>query len=459
MRNLTRRLQAGLTCLSLLLISCNPPLNPPAAWNAGKLVVIVPEATQGAEAEFERELVRLLANDLHTQLDLLPLPQENIQSALEAHKAHWAAASLRSEPSTDSFHFGPTYQTVREQIVCNSDNPQPKTFASLSAKNLAVIADSAQEVALREAQKNFPILQWQARHKLTPDRLLSQVSENKINCAAVNERQLADARNYHTNLIAVMDIAPPSKLAWGFPTDVDPTLLAQVEKFFIRIRKNGTLNRLLDRYYGHNNQLTKIDAAAFVSAISNVLPHYRPMFEEAATITGEDWRLLAALAYQESLWDPFATSYTNVRGMMMLTEETADRMKLGNRLDARENIIAGAKYLALLKEQMPQRIQEPDRTWLALAGYNQGYGHLEDARILTSRAKQNPDSWSDVKGWMMRLNQQEIYETLKHGYARGGEAATLVENIRNYHDMLKRLVPEQTTSSYALTKPLRGLLH
>jgi len=139
-------------------------------------------------------------------------------------------------------------------------------------------------------------------------------------------------------------------------------------------------------------------------------------------------------------------------------------MKLNNRLDASENILAGAKYLMLLKEQLPERIPEPDRTWLALAAYNQGYGHLEDARILTRRAGLDPDSWSDVKKWMPRLNQPGYYETLKRGYARGGEAVILVENIRNYYDMLKRLEPEhesftsEMTTTFELLEPLQRLL-
>jgi membrane-bound lytic murein transglycosylase F len=459
MRNSIRCLPLWFACFSVLLAGCNPTPPPLTSWKTGKLIVIVPESAQGAEAEFERELTHLLADALHTQLELQPMSPENILSALQAHKAHLAAASLRSEANAQSIHFGPTYQIVREQIVCNANKPLPKSLADLSINNLAVMAGSAQEVALKEAQKNSPTMQWLGRQKLTAEALLTEVSEGKLDCAAVNERQLADASNYHTNLTAVFDIAPPSKLAWGFPSDADPELLKQVDKFFAKIRKDGTLNRLLDRYYGHNNRLTKIDAAALITAANNVLPHYREMFEEAASVSGEDWHLLAALAYQESQWDPFATSYTNVRGMMMLTEETADRMQLSNRLDARENIIAGAKYLSVIKESIPDRIQEPDRTWLALAAYNQGLGHLEDARILTSRAKQNPDSWADVKKWMAQLNQPEVYDTVKHGYARGGEAVILVENIRNYHDMLKRIEPEETTISYKLTKPLRGLLH
>jgi membrane-bound lytic murein transglycosylase F len=292
---------------------------------------------------------------------------------------------------------------------------------------------------------------------------LDEVGEGSLDCVAANELQFADARNYHSNLVDEIDIVQPSDLAWAFPGNVDSELMKQAQIFFTTIQQDGTLHRLLDRYYGHNSRLDKMDAAAFVTRINTVLPRYRRIFNEAATLTGIDWRLLAALSYQESQWDPLATSYTNVRGMMMLTGDTADRMKVRNRLDARESILAGSKYLQLLKDQLPSRIAEPDRTWLALAAYNQGFSHLNDARILTKRAKLNPDSWSDVKRWMPLLNRPKYYMTLNHGYARGGEAVILVESIRSYYDMLKRLEPEEKTTtqdevSYRLTSPMLRLL-
>lgn len=429
--------------LSLLPVACGQQL---PAWNLGRLIVIVPEIAHGAEAEFERELAKLFASRLNVVLETIPMSQDKVSSALHKHKAHLAAASLRSG-SVVALRFGPSYQSVRELVVCNRNNNPPAKFADLVGKKLVVVAGSAQEAALREAQGKLPALQWQARQKTTSQDLLAEVAEDGVDCAAANELQLADARNYHPNLAVALVIAQPSKHAWGFADDTDPDLIKHVEVFFADIQQDGTLRRLLDRYYGHSERLGTMDAATFISRHNTVLPHYRHFFDEAATLTGEDWQLLAALAYQESQWDPLATSSTNVRGMMMLTEDTADRMKVKNRLDARESIFAGAKYLALLKEQMPEHIPEPDRTWLALAAYNQGSGHLEDARILTKRAGLNPDSWADVKKRMPLLNRPGYYETLKHGYARGGEAVILVENIRSYRDMLRRLESRKTSST------------
>jgi membrane-bound lytic murein transglycosylase F len=158
-------------------------------------------------------------------------------------------------------------------------------------------------------------------------------------------------------------------------------------------------------------------------------------------VSGVDWRLIAAIGYQESHWDAKATSPTGVRGLMMLTEETADRLQIKDRLDARESILGGARYFALLKEALPPRLGEPDRSFLALAAYNIGLGHLEDARILAQKANLNPDKWQDVRQVIAKLADPESFQSLKHGYARGGEAMQLVDNIRNYYDILTRMEP------------------
>jgi len=157
---------------------------------------------------------------------------------------------------------------------------------------------------------------------------------------------------------------------------------------------------------------------------------------EAAEQTGIDWRLLAAIGYQESHWNPRARSPTGVRGIMMLTQSTMRHLGLKNRLDPRQSIIGGARYIAMMKRRIPDRIPEPDRTWMALAAYNVGFGHLEDARILAQRDGANPDKWVDVKKYLPRLSRRKWYRRTKHGYARGGEPVRYVENIRSYYDIL-----------------------
>ena len=156
---------ALLICSILLLTACGRQL---PAWHSGKLVVVVPEVEQGAEAEFERELAQLFAGQLHAALETVPLPQDKISAALTGHRAHLAAASLRSEFNNTALQFGSSYQSVSELVVCNRDNSLPETLVDLEGKGLAVVAGSAQEVALREAHVTLPALQWQARPNPTP---------------------------------------------------------------------------------------------------------------------------------------------------------------------------------------------------------------------------------------------------------------------------------------------------
>jgi membrane-bound lytic murein transglycosylase F len=413
---------------------------PAPDWHKGELYVALPPAGMDADAAFELELATLFAERLHLTVKPVTLDYEQITPALTAHKVHMAAAGMRgNSPST--LRFSSTYQTLDELVLCK-DKP-PRRLDDLPSRTIAVIAESAQENALRAVAERVPDLHWETRRNQTVSALLQEVAEGKLDCAVANEEQVALARNFYTQLGDEFDLNSPSYLAWAFPPDVDSALTDAAKDFFREIKKDRTLARLIDHHYGHNERLEPVDAVAFVGKTRTVLPHFKRWFEEASALTGIEWQLLAALAYQESHWDPHATSYTNVRGMMMLTEDTADRMNVDDRLDPHASIIAGAKYLQLLKDALPDRIDDKERTWLALAAYNQGMGHLEDARILAVKAGLNPDVWSDVRKVMPLLAKPEYFEQSKHGQARGGEAVILVETVRLYHDMLNRIAPEE----------------
>ncbi|MBW8078581.1 MAG: membrane-bound lytic murein transglycosylase MltF [Gallionella sp.] len=421
-------------------------------WQGGELVVLEDTLQPGADSQFNHELAKLFAGYLHAKLTAIPVDVAHAPDMLAQHRAHLAAMGFRSNTATPRLIYAPSYQTVAEQLVFNNAQDAPAGIADILDLKVAVVAGSAQEKLLEEIKLKQPSLHWESRSKVSVDDLLDEVAGGTLDVTFANRQQFGLARNFHENLgMATFAVAAPSQLAWAFAPDSDAKLRDQATRFFAEIRKDGRLHDLVDRFYGFNERLAPLDAAAFVVQINSTLPRYRALFAEAAHWSGLDWELIAALAYQESHWNPLATSFTSVRGMMMLTEDTADQMHVDNRLDARQSTLAGARYLATIRDQLPLRIAEPDRTWMALAAYNQGNGHLEDARVLTQRMGMDADRWVDVKKWMPKLTQPEYFEQLPHGYARGGEAVILVENIRMYYDMLKRAESGNSSTGLSAT--------
>jgi len=391
---------------------------------------------------FEYDLATLFAKELGVTLNFKVVSSyTTLLQLLNANRAHIAAAGLSPSPQLrQQFAFGPSYKTIQYQLIYRTKESRPKNSALLGDRKMAVIAETPAHDIARDLTGNNPTLALEVLpHEATADDLLTALDAKRADVALIDANAFAISRRLHPDLSSAFNVGRESKVAWAFSNAADYDLQQSSVRFFEKIRANGVLNRLIDRYYGHVNRIQPIDTVAMFENIRKELPKFRDHFHEAQRLTGIDWRIIAAVGYQESHWDPLATSPTGVRGLMMLTEDTADRMKVKNRLDARESIIGGAQYIALLRDTVPQRIVEPDRTWLALAAYNQGYGHLEDARILTARMGLNADTWLDVRKAYPKLTEPEIFETLKHGYCRGNEAVQFVENIRNYTDMLMRL--------------------
>ncbi|HEV2220964.1 MAG TPA: transglycosylase SLT domain-containing protein, partial [Casimicrobiaceae bacterium] len=245
------------------------------------------------------------------------------------------------------------------------------------------------------------------------------------------------ARNIHLDFDVAFSAGARGDFAWAVAPG-EESLRNALDAFIARLRGDGTLARLADRYDAAPDEVERIDAGVFQDRIRQLLPQWHRTFVEAQAQSGIEWRLLAAVAYQESQWDPQATSETGVRGFMQLTADTARGLGVADRLDPRSSAIGAARYIADLKSKLPARIAEPDRTWFALAAFNIGIGHLEDARILAQRHKLNPDLWSDVRKMLPLLADPKYYLAAKNGYARGGMPVAFVGRVRGYYDILLR---------------------
>jgi len=386
----------------------------------------------------EYQIRFLLVNSISEVIPTLLKGQANIAAA------NLSVTHLRKE----LVQFSKPYQETQQQLIYdNETNDKPRNLAAIVDKTIAVPAGTSFAERLSEIQKEQPKLRWQALRQTNSELLLDQVANGVLDFTIADSHLVAMMQNYYPNLSVGMALGKPENIAWALPKNADPQLVKKVNKFFDQIRKDGTLRNLLDRYYGSSNRLNTQDITAFLKLSNSLLPKYQHLFKQAQETTGIDWRLLAAVSYRESHWNTFNTSPTGVRGLMMLTESTADLMGVTDRLDPKQSVPAGAKYIVKMIETVPDRIPEPDRTYMALAAYNIGYAHVEDARVLAKRLNLNPDRWADIKKTLVMLNDPEYYTTLKYGYASGGAPVIFVESIRSYQRILERYQPSHTPNS------------
>jgi membrane-bound lytic murein transglycosylase F len=387
---------------------------------------------------FDHDLIQLFAKELGIKVRFIVAASDaDIYRRLIEHEAHIAAAWLTPINDPEIRSSPPYFQSANILITHEASLPISE-IEQLAERTVHTVAGSRQAAALREVQEKFPKLRIVDEARRDELDLLENIATQRVEAALVDSAVFDIAGNYYPELQGSLEIGPARQIAWLFAPNTDPALMIKAEAFLAGIQKDGTLARLKDRYFGHVERLNQADSVRFIERARSILPQYRKMFQAAQASTGIDWRLLAALAYQESQWDPLATSPTGVRGMMMLTEDTADHLRVSNRLDANLSIRAGAQYLSDLRDLLPSSTKEPDRLWLALAAYNLGMGHLNGARGVAQGLKANPDSWYEMKKVLPLLARPEYYNRLKSGKARGGEAVIMVENIRIYADILNR---------------------
>lgn len=395
---------------------------------------------QGAQGMtgFEYALALGFAEDLG--VELIIDEQENLATMLGAvgsQKADFAAAGLTiTEARQQQVRFSSSYFDINQQLLYNARTPKPKSPQDLIGKNILVVANSAHSERLKVLQQEFPALRWREQSNLEMLDLIEMVHKGEIDFTIVDSNAFDINKGIYPRAQVAFDISEPQQLAWAFSKHKDDSLYQAAERYLFKIRADGTLSNLKEEYYGHASKISYGGALTFADRVDERLPKYEEKIKEIAAKHDLDWRLLAAISYQESHWNPRARSYTGVRGMMMLTRTTAKELKVKNRLDAEQSLDGGARYFKKILRRLPERINEPDKTWLALAAYNVGYGHMEDARQLTEQLGGDPDSWADVREHLPKLAKRKFYRSLKHGYARGWEPVTYVQNIRTYHNIL-----------------------
>ena len=403
------------------------------------------------QSGLEYELSKAFADYLNVELEIKPLNNsEELFTALNEHAIDIAAANLFYQPNkVEHFQLGPSYYSASWQIAYRKGENRPRSLAQINGQ--LVIPDNAElEHILKEAKSKNPPLTWTVNKKQTQEELLLQVADGKIDYTIANSLDISAAQHIKPQIAVAFDLTDEMSVHWYLANNASNELQSALLDFMNSAIDSGLIANIEEKYFSHFRDFDYVDAKSYLNAIETILPKFEPLFTKHKG--NLDWRLLAAIAYQESHWNPDATSPTGVRGIMMLTKDTAEHMKIQDRTDPEQSIKAGSEYLHWLLEQIPTSINDEERIWFALAAYNMGLGHLLDARRLTKNLGGNPDNWLDVKKNLPLLAEKRYYSNLKYGYARGYEAFQYIENIRRYMNSIVNYYRVQQNQSEKLTQ-------
>jgi len=392
---------------------------------------------------FEYDLLDAYSKHLGVELNVTTA--NTVKEAIELSKnrdIHITSASLaKTKIREKSFNFGPSYFEVQEQVVCNREmlwnGVFPKDVEDLAGLKIMVGEDTSYVETISQLQEDGFDINATFTSEFSTEELLAKVAAHEIDCTIADSNIYALNQRYFPKIALAFAVSSREQLAWVLTAGSDE-LEADMYSWLNVFNQSGEMVRLKDHYYSFALFFDYYNTNMFYKRIKTRLPKYRKYFKKYGEKYHIPCSVLAAQSYQESHWNPKAKSFTGVRGLMMLTRNTAKQLGVKNRLDPKQSIKGGARHLNQMLKFIPKEVEDADRLKFALAAYNIGLGHVKDAQILAKKMGLNQNTWSDLKKALPLLSQKKYYKTLKHGYARGSEPVKYVDSIYDYRDILQK---------------------
>lgn len=390
------------------------------------------------ESGFEYELLKSFAAAVDMELDIrVEAHIDKMRIGLDSGEFQILASGLTitKERKEMGWEFGPSYAKTKEVLICRKGiRIDPKDIDTYKDRKLVVVAGSSYLSSL--VGQGYKLEHW-SQQDINTEEALALVESSEYDCTVADEHIYKTQARYAENLVRRNSLSNERSLAWVISPE-DKIMKEKLNRWMFDFLSSGKLEALYEKYYGYvDPKFNRFDVKTFRERKKERLDVYKKLFQEAGKKYDVPWELIAAISYQESHWDPSAVSPTGVRGLMMLTRETARLMGV-NRLKVKESIDGGVRYLKMIKARLPKGIKEPDRTWISLAAYNVGIGHIFDVRGLIRDNRGNPDIWKEIKFYLPYLSKEKVYRKLRYGYARGWEPVKYVKRIRTYYEILKK---------------------
>lgn len=393
---------------------------------------------RGQYLGFEYDLVEEFADYLGVGLEILTPGWNEMFEALNDGEGDLIAAGLTiTEPRKKIVDFSDGYLDIQQQAIVHKKNRTIKKVSDMDGERIHIRSGTSYQQRLQEFQKEGLNIDLVLHRNLPTEELIRQVAEEQIEITIADSNIALLNRRYYPDIRIAFPVEEPQSLGWAVRRG-DKKLLKKVNNFFDEIKRNGTFGNIYERYYRNVTIFDYVDLKRFHKRLDTRLPKYEFIIKREAVKHGFDWRMIAAVVYQESHFNPMARSYTGVRGLMQVTQRTAKEMGIKNRLDPAQSVKGGVHYLAKLYNRFDE-IENPDeRLLFALASYNIGYGHVRDAQRICRKKGWNPHKWVSLKKALPLLRFEKYYKNTSHGYARGTEPVRYIRRILTYYDIIKR---------------------
>jgi len=387
---------------------------------------------------FEYELAREFAAYLDVELKIKIVENwKRMVPELRNGNAALIAAGITITPKRQKqVAFSDGYMDIRQHIIRHRNQAKIKNINDLTGKTVHVQVATAYQERLEELRRQGIDINIKLHKDLLTEELIQQVAQGDIGLTVADSNIARLNQRHYPRAVMAGAISEMQQLGWAVHPEAHQ-LREKINSFYAVIKENGRYDEIFNKYYGDVENFDYVDVRAFHRRVRSKLSRYSPFIKAAARRHGFDWRLIAAQAYQESHLNPWAKSHAGAKGLMQLLTSTARSLNVADIFNPVDNINGGVQHLKNMYELFDGATDD-DRLMIALAAYNVGQGHIQDARKLAIKKKLNPDLWESLSQTLPLLRYRKYYKNAKYGYCRGTEPVIYVKQIMIYYDILKR---------------------
>ena len=387
---------------------------------------------------FEYDLAKAFADYLDVTLEVIVPEWDTMFEQLNSGQGDFIAAGITITESRERIAlFSDPYMSVQQKFIHHKLKFDIKNIEQLAGRTVHVRKGTSYQERLEEIRDLGIDVDIQLLEDMPTEEIIRMVATKQIKFTIADSNIALLNRRYYPDIKIGLPVQEEEYLAWAVKKE-NKALRNRINNFLEMAEETGLLGKLYEKYYGNVEIFDYFDLKKFHERIKTRLPKYKKIIKTEAKKYGFDWRFIAAVVYQESHFNARAQSGTGVRGLMQVTQATARQMGIKNRMDPKQSVKAGVKFLNLMFKRFDDMPDPHQKRRFALAAYNVGYGHVRDAQQIALRQGLDINKWRSLKKTLPLLSKQEYFTQTRHGYARGQEPVRYVERILTYYDILRQ---------------------